>query len=134
MVTDASVVLELLLGTTAALEIQRRLLDSRESLHAPHLLDLEVAQVLRRYVMIGDLTPQRATQALADLADLPILRYPHDLFLPRIWALRHNFTAYDAAYLALAESLPAPLITCDARLAATRGHRAAVELVRTGHA
>lgn len=134
MVTDASAVLELLLGTTAALDIQRRLLDSAESLHAPHLLDLEVAQVLRRYVMIGDLTPQRATQALADLADLPILRYPHDLFLPRIWALRHNVTAYDAAYLALAESLPAPLITCDARLAATLGHRATIELVRTGHA
>lgn len=134
MVTDASAVLELLLGTTAALDIQRRLLDSGESLHAPHLLDLEVAQVLRRYVMIGDLTPQRATQALADLADLPILRYPHDLFLPRIWALRHNVTAYDAAYLALAESLPAPLITCDARLAATLGHRATIELVRTGHA
>lgn len=134
MVTDASAVLELLLGTTAALDIQRRLLDSGESLHAPHLLDLEVAQVLRRYVMIGDLTPQRATQALADLADLPILRYPHDLFLPRIWALRHNVTAYDAAYLALAESLPAPLITCDARLAATLGHRVAIELVRTGHA
>ena len=134
IVTDASAVLELLLGTTAAFDIQRRLFESGDSLHAPHLLDLEIAQVLRRYVLIGELTSQRGKQALTDLADLPIIRYPHDLFLSRIWALRHNVTAYDAAYLALAESLPAPLITRDARLAATVGHRATIELVGTGHA
>ena len=134
IVTDASAVLEVLLGTTAALDIQRRLFDSGESLHAPHLLDLEIAQVLRRYVSGGELTPQRGKQALTDLADFQIFRYPHDLFLPRIWALRHNVTAYDAAYLALAESLAAPLITCDTRLAATSGHRATVELVRTSRA
>jgi len=97
-------------------------------------MDLEIAQVLRRYVLIGEMTPQRGKQALTDLADLEIFRYPHDLFLSRIWELRHNVTAYDAAYLALAESLPAPLITCDARLATTLGHRATVELVRTGRA
>ena len=134
IVTDASAVLELLLGTTAAFDIQRRLFESGDSLHAPHLLDLEIAQVLRRYVLIGELTSQRGKQALTDLADLPIIRYPHDLFLSRIWALRHNVTAYDAAYLALAESLPAPLITRDVRLAATVGHRATIELVGTGHA
>ena len=134
IVTDASAVLELLLGTTAAFDIQRRLIESGDSLHAPHLLDLEIAQVLRRYLLIGELTSQRGKQALTDLADLPIIRYPHDLFLSRIWALRHNVTAYDAAYLALAESLPAPLITCDARLAATLGHRATIELVGTGRA
>lgn len=116
------------------MDIQRRLFDSGESLHAPHLLDLEVAQVLRRYVSGGELTPQRGKQALTDLADFPIFRYPHDLFLPRIWALGHNVTAYDAAYLALAESLAAPLITCDTRLATTSGHRATVELVRTSRA
>ena len=134
IVADASAVLELLLGPTASVDIQRRLLESGESLHAPHLIDLEIAQVLRRYVLIGEMTPQRGKQALTDLTDLPIIRYPHDLFLSRIWALRHNLTAYDAAYLALAESLPAPLITCDARLAATLGHRATVELVRAGRA
>ena len=134
IVADASAVLELLLGTTASVDIRRRLLESGESLHAPHLIDLEIAQVLRRYVLIGEMTRQRGKQALTDLMDLPIIRYPHDLFLSRIWALRHNLTAYDAAYLALAESLPAPLITCDARLAATLGHRATVELVRTGRA
>lgn len=134
IVADASAVLELLLGTTDAFDIQRRLFENGESLHAPHLMDLEIAQVLRRYVLIGEMTPQRGKQALTDLADLEIFRYPHDLFLSRIWELRHNVTAYDAAYLALAESLPAPLITCDARLATTLGHRATVELVRTGRA
>ena len=100
----------------------------------PHLLDLEIAQVLRRYVSIGELTPQRGKQALTDLADFPIIRYPHDLFLSRIWALRHNVTAYDAAYLALAESLPAPLLTCDARLVAAPGHRTTIELGQTNRA
>jgi predicted nucleic acid-binding protein len=82
----------------------------------------------------GDLTPQRGKQALADLTDFPILRYPHDLFLSRIWVFRRNATAYDAAYLALAESLAAPLVTCDARLAVMSGHRAIVELVRINRA
>ena len=134
IVTDASAVLEVLLGTTAALDVQQRLFESGESLHAPHLLDLEIAQVLRRYVLSSELTPQRGKQALSDLADFPIRRYPHNLFLSRIWALRHNVTAYDAAYLALAESLAAPLITCDARLAVMSGHRATIELVRTSRA
>ena len=134
IVTDASAVLEVLLGTSAALDLHRRLFESGELLHAPHLLDLEIAQVLRRYVLGGELTPQRGKQALTDLGDFPIRRYPHNLFLPRIWALRHNVTAYDAAYLALAESLAAPLITCDARLATTSGHRATVELIRINRA
>lgn len=131
IVVDASAILELLLDATAASDIENRLLGTLESLHAPHLLDLEVAQVLRRYVSAGELTPQRGRQALGDLGALPIIRYPHNLFLPRIWALRHNVTAYDAAYLALAESLPAPLVTCDARLASAPGHRTTVELVQT---
>ena len=134
IVVDASAILELLLQPAAALDIQRRLFERGESLHAPHLLDLEIAQVLRRYVSGGELTPQRGKQALTDFADFPILRYPHNLFLSRIWALRHNFTAYDAAYLALAESLAAPLITCDAKLAATPGHRTTIELIRPSRA
>jgi predicted nucleic acid-binding protein len=68
-------------------------------------------------------------EALEDLADFPITRYPHTPLLSRIWELRHNVTAYDAAYLALAEALPAPLITRDAKLAAVAGHRARVELM-----
>lgn len=134
IVVDASTVLELLLGATTAPDIQTRFFEPGESLHAPHLLDLEIAQVLRRYVLNGELAPRRGKQALTDFADFPIIRYPHALFLPRIWALRHNVTAYDAAYVALAESLPAPLITCDTRLAAASGHRAIIELLQTNRA
>src|SRR5512139_1570417 len=82
-----------------------RLLSRGESLHAPHLLDVEVAQVLRRYAAAGELTPERGEEALTDLADFPLHRYPHDVLLPRIWELRQNVTACDAAYVALAEAL-----------------------------
>lgn len=99
-----------------------------ETLHAPHLLDLEVAQVLQRYAAAGALTQDRGSQALEDFADLPLDRYPHHRFLDRIWELRHNLTAYDAAYVALAEALAAPLVTRDAALAKVR-HRARVEVI-----
>jgi predicted nucleic acid-binding protein len=125
-VVDASAVLELLLRTDKAPRLASRLLGGRESLHAPHLLDLEVAQVLRRYAAAGDLSPERGREALADLADLPLHRYPHDVLLSRIWELRQNVTAYDAAYLALAEVLVAPLVTCDQRLSSATGHTADV--------
>ena len=125
---DASAVLEVLLGTDRGARIGDRLLSRGESLHAPHLLDVEVAQVLRRYAAAGDLTSARGLQALRDLADFPIHRYSHDVLLPRIWELRHNVTAYDAAYLALAEALPAPLVSCDGRLAAAPGHAVNVEV------
>ncbi len=128
IVVDASAVLELLLRTQAAEAVEARLL-SGEALHAPHLLDVEIAQVLRRYCRAGQLGAARAAEALADLADLRIERHPHDLFLPRIWALRDNLTAYDAAYVALAEALDAPLLTRDRRLAGAAGHGARVEVV-----
>ena len=98
-------------------------------MHAPHLIDVEVAQVVRRYAAAGELDAERGREALADLADFPLLRYPHDLLLQRIWELRNNLTAYDAAYVALAEVLGAPLLTRDRRLAAAPGHHAKVELV-----
>lgn len=129
IVTDASAILELLLNTPAAARVAERLFAPGESLHAPHLLDLEVAQVLRRYSRAGDLDDERGQEALEDLASLPLARYPHDLLLPRIWDLRANMTAYDAAYVALAEVLEAPLVTRDARLAATRGHDARIEVL-----
>lgn len=129
IVVGASAVLEVLLNTSAAPRVGERLFAAGETLHAPHLLDLEVAQVLRRYSASGDLDPERGLQALEDLADLPLSRYPHDLFLPRIWELRHNVTAYDAAYLALAEALAAPIVTRDASLASAAGHTARIDLV-----
>ena len=94
-----------------------------------YLVDLEVAQVLRRYTASGEMDAQRGLQALEDLGDLPLVRYPHDLFLSRIWDLRDNLTAYDAAYVALAEALAAPLVTRDAALASRGAHRARVELM-----
>ena len=79
--------------------------------------------------MIGEIDRDRGAAALADLADLPVRRYPHDILLPRVWELRNNLTAYDAVYVALAEALDAPLLTRDKRLAAAAGHHARVELV-----
>jgi predicted nucleic acid-binding protein len=132
IVLDASAVLELLLGGPAAPRVARRIAPAEESLHAPHLLDLEVAQVVRRYHRAGTFDEERGRAALRDLVALDVQRYPHDVFLPRIWQLRDRVTAYDAAYLALAEVLGAPLLTLDARLARARGHRARVELVAAG--
>ena len=129
IVLDASAVIELLLGSRAGATVARRIAPPGESLHAPHLIDLEVAQALRRYVRTGQMPDERAADALEDLADLDLSRYPHDLLLSRIWALRRNATAHDAAYLALAELLPALLITADARLAKVPGVRARVEVV-----
>ncbi len=129
IVLDASVVIEVLLRTAAGQQLEQRVLVAAETLHVPHLLDLEVTQVLRRYCRAGELSVARGKEALRDLLDLPINRYPHHLFLPRIWELRDNVTAYDAAYLALAESLAAPLLTRDTRLETAAGHRAVVQVL-----
>ena len=129
IVVDASAVMEDPLQTDRAQQIEERILSAGETLHAPHLLDLEVAQVLRRYCASGEMAPERGQEAIDDFSDFSINRYPHHLFLKRIWQLRHNMTAYDAAYIALAESLAVPLLTCDARLAAAPGHSAEIELL-----
>ena len=126
---DSSAVLEVLLRSQTGLEIEKRIFSPQETLYATHLLDLEVAQVLRRYCASGEMDAERGREALRDLADIPINRYPHDVFLPRIWELRPNMTAYDAAYVALAETLPAPLLTRDTRLASAPGHAAIIELI-----
>jgi predicted nucleic acid-binding protein len=129
IVVDASALLEALLRTPAAEAVEERLFEARQTLHAPHLLDVEIAQIVRRYAAAGDLDAERGRMALADLADFPLYRYPHDFLLPRVWELRHNLTAYDAVYVALAETLGAPLLTRDRRLAAASGHHARVDLV-----
>ncbi len=129
IVVDASAVLDLLLNATSARRVADRFFGGGETLHAPHLLDVEVAHVLRRYALGGELGAERGEQAIDDFLDLPLVRYPHDLLLPRAWALRHAVTAYDAMYLALAEALNAPLVTRDRRLARARGHRARVEVL-----
>ncbi len=129
IVVDASALLEALLRTAAAKAVEDWLFAPGQTLHAPHLLDVEVAQVIRRYAAKGEIDGARGRLALADLADLALRRYPHDFLLPRMWDLRNNLTAYDAAYVALAEALDAPLLTRDRRLAAAAGHHARIELV-----
>ncbi len=128
IVLDASAAVDWLLQTSAGQSIENRIYSRNETLHAPHLLDLEVTQVLRRLALQGVVSVHRADQAVRDLLDLRIARYPHLVFLPRIWQLRHNFSAYDAAYAVLAEKLGGTLVTRDARLASASGHAAAVEL------
>jgi predicted nucleic acid-binding protein len=129
IVVDASALLEALLRTPAAEAVEKRLFGARETLHAPHLLDIEVTQVIRRYAAIGELDIERGRAALDDLGEFPLRRYPHSFLLPRVWELRNNLTAYDAVYVALAEVLDAPLLTRDRHLAAAAGHHAQVELV-----
>jgi predicted nucleic acid-binding protein len=129
IVLDASAVLELLLRTPSAQIVERRAFARGQSLHAPHLIDVEVAQVLRRYAASGEVDAGRCREALEDMGDLPLARYRHDMLLPRIWELRGNLTAYDAAYVALAEALEAPLLTCDRKLSRASGLRARIELV-----
>jgi predicted nucleic acid-binding protein len=90
---------------------------------------VEVAQTLRRYAGAGQLPTPRDREALDDLVDFPLRRHPHAPLLPRMWDLRANLTAYDAAYVSLAEALEAPLLTADRHLAAAPGHAARVELI-----
>ncbi len=125
MVIDASIAVEVLLRTELGLRVEAEIFTPGQTLHAPQLLDIEVAHVFRRAWRQG-LDAARAERALVNLGVWPIYRYPHDLFVPRIWELRHNITAYDAAYVALAEALETTLLTCDARLAAAPGHRARI--------
>ena len=128
IVLDASAAIEWLLRTGVGQRIEPRLFGEGETLHAPHLLDVEVAQVLRRFAAAGRITSERGREALEDLTDLAAIRYPHQVLLTRTWELRDNLTAYDATYVALAEALGAVLVTCDARLADAPGHQARVEV------
>lgn len=119
----------MLLGLDRADAVIHRAFATRETLHAPELIDIEVAQVVRRYWRAGDLAASRGEEAIRDLADLPVQRYAHEPLLGRIWQLRSNATAYDAAYIALAEGLGARLLTLDKALARIPGVRATVEVL-----
>lgn len=128
IVLGASAAVDWLLQTPAGQRIEKRIYSRNESLHAPHLLDLEVAQVLRRLAREDLISSQRADQALEDFLDMRVTRYPHFVLLPLIWRLRHNLSAYDATYIVLAEKLSAPLISLDARLSSAPGHTAQIEV------
>jgi predicted nucleic acid-binding protein len=126
IVLDASVVVELLTNGTLANSIRRDLFRRDESFIVPHLIDVEVVSAIRRLVAGRRTGADRSDQFLAELAALPAERYSHTPLLGRIWELRHNFTACDAAYIALAEAMNAVLYTCDEKLC--KGHRARVVL------
>ena len=128
IVIDASTVVDVLLGTRAAAAIEARWRRGGARLHAPHLLDVEVLSALRRLVFDGDVTEDRGAAAISAFARFRVRRWPHRGLRTRIWELRHNLSAYDAAYVALAERLACPLTTSDTPLARSSGHRARIEL------
>jgi len=126
IVLDASVVVELLTGGILADSIRNELAGRDESFIVPHLIDVEVMSALRRLVAGQRIDSHSSRQFLAGLAALPAQRYSHTPLTGRIWGLRHNFTAYDAVYIALAEATDSVLYTCDEKL--LKGHRARVVL------
>jgi predicted nucleic acid-binding protein len=127
LVVDSSAVLDALAARDPAPGLVERLAEDGD-LHAPHLIDTEILHALRRLLRRRQITAERAYDARTDFADLTLVRYPHEPLNDRVWELRENLTAYDATFVALAEALDAPLITCDARLAAAPGHHVHIEL------
>ena len=126
IVVDASAVVEVV--AHRRIDALPGRLDQGGTLHAPHLLDVEVTNAIRGLVSRAEISVDAASSARTDAAEMSITLYPHALLLERAWQLRDMLSTYDAVYVALAELLPAPLITCDARLAATHGHSAEIEL------
>jgi predicted nucleic acid-binding protein len=118
-VVDASVLVELLRHGENAEAAKERLDAEEYVLWAPHLIDAEVGHALRRWVRLGELTADAAGRALWEVGDLPVERVEHELLVHVAWALRDNFSFYDALYVALALMLDEPLLTFDARLART---------------
>jgi predicted nucleic acid-binding protein len=130
IIVDASALTEFLLQTPLGARVEARLFRDGDEFHAPHLLDVEVAQALRRLVRTGEVFAGRAEEAIADLVDFDLHRHPHMDLLGRAWDLRDNLTTYDAMYVALAEAIEAPLVTCDGPLGVTPGHTAQIEVIR----
>jgi predicted nucleic acid-binding protein len=129
VVIDASALLEFLLQTSLGTRVEARLFRDENEFHAPHLVDVEVVQGLRRLVRAREVSSGRAAAAIADLGELDLHRHAHLDLLTRAWRLRDNISAYDAMYVALAEALDAPIVTCDGPLANASGHRATIEVI-----
>lgn len=123
-VIDASALVDLFVGTDPDRQLRARAMTGDNG--SPELLDIEAAQTIRRLVRRGELTLDDGTAAVRQVQDAPITRVSHRALLSRIWELRDMITAYDAAYIALAEQLDVPLLTCDSRLGRAHGHGAEV--------
>lgn len=128
-VVDSSAILDLVTDGPAAAAVSNRLGGLGGVLYAPAIIDLEVLHVIRRWVLVGELALHKAETAIEFYGKIEILRFAHDPLIRRIWQLRDNFTAYDAAYVALAEGMRVPLITLDARLAKAAPPTIRVELI-----
>lgn len=126
IVLDASVVVELLTNGVLADSIRHDLSGANDSLIVPHLLDVEVPSALRNLLAGQRIDSHRTEQLLTGLATLPAERCAHTPLLARMWELRHNFTCYDAAYIALAEATRSVLYTSDVKM--SKGHSARVKL------
>jgi len=129
VVVDASALVDLLLARSAAEALADLVFGAGEVIAAPHLIDPEVLQTLRRLLRVGTIDADQADAALELFSYIVIERHPHHIFRKRVWLLRNNLTAYDATYVALAEALDVPLITSDARLARSSGHSARIEFI-----
>jgi len=129
IVLDASIVVELLSNGAMADAVRKELAGCQDSFLVPHLIDIEVGSALRRLAGAQRIDAHRVAEFLEGLAAMPAERYAHTPLIGRIWELRHNFTAYDAAYIALAEATDSVLYTCDEKLRS--GHRARVVLLRS---
>ena len=130
MVLDASGALELLLNTSSGRRLNAVMSErGATSIYAPHFIDLEITHVLRRYVRMRKMSESKAAFKLQRWRRGSVVRYPHTPFLGRIWELRNNLSAYDAAYVALAEALSMPLGTADRGIANAPGVRVAIQFV-----
>ena len=129
MVIDASAAIELLLDTARGRRLSERLDAGAPEIQVPHLVDLEIAQVLRRYVRRGTVSADQGAEALRHWRSLQLERYEHRRFLSRVWELRDNVSAYDAVYVALAEALSTVLVTADRKLAGAPGLDGRIELI-----
>jgi predicted nucleic acid-binding protein len=129
IVVDASALLEFLLQTSIGVRVEDRLFRDADELHAPHLVNVEVVQGLRRLVRMGEVSSGRADEAIVDLVDLDLHRHPHVDLLSRAWKLRDDISAYDAMYVALAEAIEATIVTCDRPLAKAPGRGTRIEVI-----
>jgi len=133
LVLDASAVIEVLFRTKVGTKVAEVIFEPKINLVAPELLPVETIQVIRRYIYSKELSIPRASVAFKDLQDLPIAYYSYQILMNRIWELKNNFSAYDATYIALAECLESPLLTCDSAFQKGSGrlHKAKIVVLKS---